>query len=123
MSHSTRILVVDDDQSIREAVAAVLSDDGYEVTTATNGREALQQVQQDEQPALILLDLRMPVMTGWEFAHAYHEASPPHAPIVVMTAARDAADFARDVAVAGVLAKPFGLDELTSVVERCLAPD
>src|SRR5438874_12818796 len=62
------ILVVEDDDDIREAVVEVLRADGYETQSATNGQEALRALEDaDERPELILLDLMMPVMDGWDF--------------------------------------------------------
>ena len=114
-----RILVVDDDEIIREVITLTLVDEGYEVLTAANGKEALKIVEQDaEPPDLILLDMRMPVMDGWAFAHNYRQLSAPQAPIVVLTAATDAAAFAAQVKADGYLAKPFDLDKLIQVVDQ-----
>lgn len=111
------VLVVDDDDSIREFVSVALTDEGYEVLTAEDGAAALETVQR-RQPGVILLDMRMPVMDGWEFARAYRAFPDPHVPIVVVTAARDAADRAAQIQADGYLAKPFDLDDLLAIVER-----
>ena len=111
------VLVVDDDDGIRSVVVPTLEDEGYETAEATNGAEALAYVRA-RMPALILLDMRMPVMNGWEFAAAYGEIAPPRAPIVVVTAGRDAAEKARDIGAAGYLGKPFDLDQLSEIVAR-----
>jgi len=58
---------VEDEKDLRELLAEVLQDHGYTVATAANGREALDRLASGPLPALILLDLMMPVMTGWEF--------------------------------------------------------
>src|SRR5262245_17777894 len=81
-----RVLLVDDDESIRQVVSIFLSDEGYEIAGAGNGREALELVT-DFRPDIILLDLRMPVMDGWEFARTYRELPGPHAPIIAFVAA------------------------------------
>ena len=81
-----RILVVDDDESIRQIVRLCLSDEGYSVSEAPNGRVALEGLH-ESRPSLILLDLRMPVMDGWEFARQYRQTPGPHAPIVAFVAA------------------------------------
>lgn len=117
MSQAGRILVVDDDESILEFIAEALADEGYEVVTAMNGADALA-VSAQPAPDLILLDMRMPVMDGWEFAHTYRRAPGPHAPIVVITAARDAADSAVEIGAEGYLTKPFTLDGLLTLVGR-----
>ena len=111
------ILVVDDDEGIREFVQTVLSDEGYEVRTAWHGAAALELLEQVS-PSVILLDMRMPVMDGWEFARQYRERPGPHAPIVVVTAARDAIARAAQIAADGVLPKPFRLQQLLDVVAR-----
>jgi CheY-like chemotaxis protein len=109
------ILVVDDDQAILQTVSDILTDEGYNVVTAENGAEALA-VLEHTSPSLILLDMRMPHMDGWQFAKAF-AATSRAIPIVVMTAAQDAYLWAREIAAAGYLAKPFDLPELLNSVE------
>ena len=110
------VLVVDDDVSIVDFVREALADQGYEVLAATDGGEALG-VAAEHRPDLILLDMRMPIVDGWKFAQTYAQTPGVHAPIIVMTAARDAADIAADIHAQGYLAKPFSLDQLLSVVQ------
>lgn len=117
MSPTARVLVVDDDADIREAVELALSDEGYEVVAAPDGATALD-LAAESPPALILLDLRMPVMDGSEFVRAYRRQPGPHASIVVLTAAYDAAGGAAEIQADGYLEKPFGLDELLETVGR-----
>jgi two-component system, chemotaxis family, chemotaxis protein CheY len=112
-----RVLVVDDDEAILGFIHEILADEGYEVLEAIDGAEALRIVQQ-RPPDLILLDMRMPVMDGWQFAEAYRALPGPHAPLIVLTAARDASEIAAEIQAPGYLAKPFGIDELLAVVER-----
>lgn len=110
------VLVVDDDVSITEAVRDSLEMEGYRVTIAGNGVEALAEVASDL-PSLILLDMRMPVMNGWDFAARLRDAG--HAvPVVVMTAAASARDWASEIAAHDVLPKPFTLDELYAMIAR-----
>ncbi len=116
-----KVLVVDDDQGIRELVATALSEEGYEVSGAADGAEALDRIA-ETQPDLILLDMRMPVMDGWEFARRYRSVPAPHAPIVIVTAALDVAKDAKEIGADGFLAKPFQLDELVALVERHAGP-
>lgn len=113
-----RVLVVDDDDSIRDFVSVALSYEGYEVVSAENGEAALGAIDRGRGVAVILLDMRMPVMDGWEFARVYRERPGPHAPIIVLTAARDAADYAAQIQADGFLAKPFDLDALIRTVAR-----
>jgi two-component system chemotaxis response regulator CheY len=119
VQHQTaaRVLVVEDEAEIREFVEMVLGSEGYRVTTAANGALALEQVGR-EPFDLILLDMRMPVMDGWSFARAYRSSLGPHAPIVVLTAARDAAERAAQIQAEGYLGKPFDLVDLLDLVAR-----
>jgi CheY-like chemotaxis protein len=117
--HNT-VLVVDDDTSILDTVSAILSGEGYDVVSAATGEEALAAVAR-KQPLLILLDMRMPVMDGWAVARSLREQGVT-VPIVVMTAAESAKRWADEVGAEGYLAKPFGLDELLSTVERFRRP-
>src|SRR5919198_3303048 len=111
------ILVVDDDELILNSVESTLADEGYPVVTATDGAAALDVVER-QLPALILLDMKMPILDGWAFAKAYREQPGPRAPIVVMTAAADAARRAADIGAEGYLAKPFDLEDLLTLVGR-----
>ena len=106
--------MVDEDE-ICWIVAEILTDDGYEVSTAPNGEGALDLARMME-PDVIVLDMRVPVMDGWQFAREYRQTPGPSTPIVVMTAARDAASWASDVGADAYLAKPFDLEELLRVV-------
>jgi two-component system, chemotaxis family, chemotaxis protein CheY len=110
------ILVVDDDPTILAAVSEALDLEGFPVVTATNGAEALV-VLDREQPSLVLLDMRMPVLDGWGFMHAIRERG-VDINVVVMTAAADARRWGREIGAQGVLAKPFELDELVGAVRR-----
>jgi CheY-like chemotaxis protein len=110
------VLVVDDEPGIRETVTAMLEIEGYDVAEAKDGVDALAQVQA-RQPDVILLDMRMPGLDGWGFA-AELRARDLSIPIVVMTAARDAARWAGEIAATAFVAKPFGFDDLLRAVER-----
>jgi two-component system chemotaxis response regulator CheY len=114
-----RILIVDDDESIRQIVRMCLTDEGYQVWEAPNGQVALNRLA-EVQPSLILLDLRMPVMDGWEFAQRYSELPGPHAPIVAFVAALNAEQECANLDAAGVIAKPFDLDDLLRSVRSLL---
>jgi CheY-like chemotaxis protein len=114
------ILVVDDDPTILAAVSEALDLEGFPVVTATNGAEALVVVDR-EQPSLVLLDMRMPVLDGWGFMHAIRERG-VDITVVVMTAAADARRWGREIGAQGVLAKPFELDDLVGAVRRLRPP-
>lgn len=111
-----RVLVVDDEPDIRATVSAMLEIEGYAVAEAANGSDALRSVE-EQPPDLILLDMRMPVLDGWGFAAELRRRG-HRTPIVVMTAARDAAHWAAEIAAAAFVSKPFGFDDLIGAVER-----
>ena len=115
-----RILVVDDEPDIRATVSAMLEIEGYLVAEAANGADALHAIA-EHPPDLILLDMRMPVLDGWAFASELRRRG-HEIPIVVMTAARDAARWASEVAAAAFISKPFGFDDLIGAVERVHPP-
>jgi CheY-like chemotaxis protein len=113
-----RVLLVENDVICREDIAETLAEHGYQVEEAGNGRDALAKLESaNEPPAVILLDLGTPIMNGWEFREA-QLAHPSHCqiPVVIMSGNSDIRTFARELGAAGVLKKPFGLDELLSVV-------
>src|SRR5437016_11263308 len=85
---SPRVLVVDDDRAVRDAFQLTLEIEGYEVVVAEHGEDALAKIK-EAAPAVILLDVRMPVMDGPTFAQTYHKWPGPHAPIIVITATTD----------------------------------
>ncbi len=114
------IVVADDDPDIRRLVADILRDEGYRVLTAADGQEALALIRR-RAPALVLLDLQMPLLTGWDVLERLR-AEGIRAPVVFMTAAHRARSEAERHAVAGFLAKPFDVDELLAVVARHAAP-
>lgn len=115
MGVQKRVLVVDDDASIRELLATALEDDGYEVVPARNGEDALS-VCERWRPDVIILDLMMPVMDGWTFAKRLRETD--DIPIVVLSAANDLARHAKAVGATDVVGKPFDLDQLLPKVAR-----
>ena len=117
MSAAPVVMVVEDDDDIRDFVVTALVHEGYRVVEVPHGEAALESIDECH-PDLILLDMRMPYMDGWEFARRYREDHPSPVPIIVMTAAPDAQERQRDVEGIAALAKPFSLDELFAVVER-----
>jgi CheY-like chemotaxis protein len=116
------VMIVDDDDAIREALEDVLSDEGYEVVGVSDGQQALDYLHADyphgaKRPSAILVDLWMPVMDGWKFLDALLEDPRfSRIPLVVLTAARD--QRARDLRVAEVLTKPVQLQQVLGALER-----
>lgn len=112
---SGRVLVVDDDEGIRRLVVQILRDEGFEPLAHENGLEALDYLVGGGAADVVLLDMRMPVMDGWEFASQVHERK-IEVPILVMTAATNARAWANEIAAQGYVPKPFDIDELVSAV-------
>ena len=107
-----RVLVVDDDRHVREALTVTLRSLGFEVATAADGYGALELLRV-EQPNVVLLDLEMPKMNGWQFrAQQLRDNRIASVPVVILSGRGDAARQARALGVAGGLQKPVDLDEL-----------
>jgi CheY-like chemotaxis protein len=111
------VLVVDDDADMLEVMELVLHDAGYTTRTALNGLQALEVVAQG-MPALILLDMLMPVMNGWQFAREFRARYGNAVPIVVATAAEHVRARSDGLDAADVLPKPFEVADLLRVVGR-----
>jgi len=116
-SHRT-VLVVDDDPGIREALALIFEFEGWEVTCAANGIEALRAVDQSL-PSLILLDLQMPVLDGAGFARALRERG-VHIPTVLITASPDEGEVAAAIGADASLAKPFDMQPLVNLAKSLI---
>ncbi len=114
--HRRSIVIIEDDQSIRETLKMFLELEGYEALTAENGKEGLELLRRISKPGLILLDLSMPVMDGWEFMERL-EKDPERAsiPLVLVTAY---ADRAHGALGREILRKPVDLDALSAAVQR-----
>lgn len=109
------ILVVEDDASMRRLLELVLISEGYHVSTARNGVEALEEVRRHT-PDAIVLDLRLPVMSGQDFLKAWRQQAPePLAPVIAISAHHQAAT-AEELGVASFLRKPFELKTLIGTV-------
>lgn len=107
-----RILIIDDDADIREAVSEVLAFEGHEVWSAAEGEEGLVRCRQ-VRPDLVLLDLMMPGMNGWDFLKSLRrDEALGRTPVLVMSALGRVPE----LPVSGFLPKPFGLDALVAVV-------
>jgi CheY-like chemotaxis protein len=115
-----RILVVDDDEHIRHVVRLFLEDEGYRVLTVANGQAALDIVD-DFDPNIILLDMRMPVMDGFEFASRYRARACAPAPIVAFVASLHGEQERQRIAADRLLEKPFDLDDLLDAVNQARA--
>jgi CheY-like chemotaxis protein len=114
------ILVIEDDPDMRGLLVLMLEEQGHVVRAAANGRAGLEAVHH-ERPDVILLDMKMPVMDGWEFARRYRDECVDPSPIVVMTAAEDPRKPAEEIGAAGWLGKPVELDVLFATVKQVAA--
>ncbi|WP_242395150.1 response regulator [Anaeromyxobacter oryzisoli] len=114
------VLVVEDDPDLLALLDMVLAGAGYRVRTAAHGAEALERVL-EEMPGVILLDMRMPIMNGWEFARELQARYDHPCPIVVLTAAENADQRAAEIGAEGWLSKPFDIDDVLASVARQLA--
>jgi CheY-like chemotaxis protein len=113
------ILFVEDDLALRPALTTLLGLKGYRVGWAVNGREGLAYLRAEDPPCLILLDLRLPDMDGWQFRQEQRQDPGLAAIPVVLVSATDGLDrTAADLAAAGYLRKPAGLDELLDAVRH-----
>lgn len=113
------VLVIEDEPDIREGLAELLSDEGYQVRTAANGYEALDMLRREvPRPALILLDLMMPIMNGVKFLEylRVQREDLTGIPVVVLTAAKNAE--LRDGAAAGRINKPIDIEELFTYLKK-----
>jgi CheY-like chemotaxis protein len=115
------VLVVDDDRDMVEVITMILGSEGFAYRTAANGLEALDAIDR-ERPAVVLLDMLMPVMNGWQAADEIHHRYGRTVPIVVLTAAEHAEARAREVEADDVLAKPFDIEDLLRIVGRYCHP-
>lgn len=124
MATPGHILIVEDDYAIRETVVDVLTYQGFEVSVASNGAEALERLgKAPVPPSLILLDLMMPVMDGYQFRSAQsRDPRIADIPVVVFSAGAGPEVCLTPLAPAAYLPKPFELHRLIDVVERYAAP-
>jgi CheY-like chemotaxis protein len=122
MSGEFEVLVVEDDPDMADVVIRVLQMAGYTASRVENGQQALAAVA-CKRPSLVLLDMMMPVMDGWECARELRVLYGCSLPIVVATAAEHAGERAADIGADDVLAKPFALREPLDVVGRFAARD
>ena len=117
------ILVVDDEPAILEMIAELLGYEGCEVVTTSEGSVAVARAKIDP-PALILLDLMMPGMSGWQVIAALKASPQTRAiPVVLLSARRDLPTTAHELGIVTFLAKPFDIDELLKIVRKFAGPD
>ncbi|HUP27305.1 MAG TPA: response regulator [Chloroflexia bacterium] len=110
------MLVVEDESYLCELISDVIESEGHTARRASNGLEALEQVRL-KKPQLILLDLMMPIMDGWEFMEALR-ANPEWdgVPVVIITAIYDVKRTQEETGAKAVITKPFDIDQITEIV-------
>lgn len=108
------LLLVEDDDAIREELRELLEDEGFFVVEAHNGQEALDAMEQGLRPNLVVLDMMMPVMDGWEFLRRLKsDAFAADVPVLLSTAVDDPRSLPRNVKV---VKKPYSIDTLVHLV-------
>jgi len=121
-----KILLVDDDKGVVEVIKNVLVGQNYEVITAYDGEEGLKKVKNDN-PDLIVLDIRMPSMNGYEFIRTLREernnAEQPMLPVIIITAKEKMEEVFKLEGAKGYLVKPIDPALLTKKIKECLAAD
>ena len=109
------VLIVDDDEALRETMAEALGDEGFTVACSAHGLDALKLLRSGLRPDVILLDLMMPVMDGWSFREQQsRDPALASIPVVVVTAAHA---LSKPIDARAVVRKPFKLAELVAVVQ------
>jgi DNA-binding response OmpR family regulator len=117
------VLVVEDDSPIRTLVAELLTDAGYDVIEAADGFEAVQELQR-RRPDLIVLDLMLPGMSGWQFLErSREELERSGIPVVILSAIRGQGDYPRALGVAAWLTKPLDIDRFLNAIDELVGPD
>jgi CheY-like chemotaxis protein len=112
-------LIVEDDVDMRESLGEILQDEGYDVVGAANGQEALHHLQQGDLPCLILLDLMMPVMSGWEFREQQRQDTRlSQVPVAILTGVRNSSNQLAALDAVGTFQKPVDLNALLATVEQ-----
>jgi CheY-like chemotaxis protein len=118
---TVRVLVVDDDPSIRRLIVASLRRDGYDFLEAPNGRDALDLMRSDH-PDVVVLDLMMPVLSGWDvLRERMDDAELRRIPVIIVSANKDpAVATVVDQGICAFLPKPFDIGALSALVRSCI---
>jgi CheY-like chemotaxis protein len=120
MVHGHRILIVEDNPQVQDALGRLLQSEGYFVEFAGDGGEALDRLERAEPPCLILLDLMMPRVDGWQFRSAQVQNPKMAAiPVVVCSGVWNAGEKATSLGIPHYLTKPIDPDALLNLVRDC----
>lgn len=116
---ASRILLIEDDADLRDALSQILRDEGYEVVGAAHGREALDKLRGGQRPCVILLDLTMPVMNGWQFlAEQREDPVLSRIPVIVISAGQDLPAQMPVLGLEEYVRKPIRLETLLDSLAR-----
>jgi CheY-like chemotaxis protein len=115
------LLVVEDDNIVRQGLALLLRREGYDVIQAADGEEALALLGSGSDPDLILLDMLLPVLDGWHFLQQIDAEGAPAIPIIVVTSTVLTRQWAEDHGCCGFVKKPIDPQALLGEIHRCLA--
>ena len=119
---TAEVLIVEDDAGIRETLLEILEEEGYQAAAASNGWEALQVMRRAGPPCVLVTDLMMPVMDGWELlGQVRQDAALASVPVVIITGDGRAEVRAEALGTSGCLLKPLDIGRLLSLVERYCA--
>jgi two-component system, chemotaxis family, chemotaxis protein CheY len=115
-----KVLVVEDDFLLREALSMVLAGEGYQVPTAADGQQGLVRLHDHERPDVILLDLMLPGMDGWEFRRRQQQdPAVASIPVIVLSAMPNVSEEATSLGAAGCLQKPVESRQIVDAVRGC----
>ena len=121
--HSRRILIVEDDESLRRIVARHLRAQGYAVDEAPSAEDAARAMEDGLRPDVVVLDLNLPGDTGWDLLRGPSLAAAGSPPVIITSATTVSPKRLAEFGCAGYLPKPFPLDTLIATIERSLNPE
>ena len=124
VAQSAPVLIIEDDPELRDALRELLSGEGYRVTTAADGREGLARMGAPPRPGVVLLDLMLPRMDGFEFrVRQLEDPELAGIPVIVFSGGGDVEQKVARLGVAASLMKPLDFEALLDCVARCLPPN
>ena len=119
MTDAGTVLIVEDDIDLRQDLAFLIENQGHEVITAANGQEALERLAEKGRPCMILLDLMMPVMDGWELrSELLKDPAMKDVPVVLLSGIADIKEEARSLQAKDYVTKPIDLEKLYRLVAQ-----
>ena len=122
MSDGAFVMIVDDDEDVREVGTIVFESQGYRVAAARDGLEAMEMLERRGGADVILLDLMMPRMDGEQFLKALRASDKAYIPVVLLSGHNGASEIARELSADAMLRKPVDLDILLKTVRELIAP-